>query len=210
MSIVLYHHPFSRAAGVVWQLEELGQPYELHFVDIMKGEHKKPELVAMNGMGKLPVLKDGDAVVSESAAIGLYLADKYSLGNLAPKLDDPARGQYLRWSFFAPSVIEPALMCRQNKWEFREQQAGWGNYDAMIATMEKAITGHDWLLGNRFTMADVIFGGNVRFMTMFKMLEPKPAFAAYIERLNARPALQRADAKNKEIMDKHGIKMPGT
>src|SRR4051812_40656249 len=110
MSVVLYHHPFSRAANVVWMLEEVGIPYELRFVDIMKGEHKKPELTALNPMGKLPVLTDGEATITEQAAIGIYLADRYALGRLAPTLDDPKRGSYLRWSFFAPSVIEPGSM----------------------------------------------------------------------------------------------------
>src|SRR5688572_10627624 len=101
MSIVLHHHPFSRASNVVWMLEEIGIEYELRFVDLMAGGHKAPELVAMNPMGKLPILVDGDVVVTESAAIGLYLADRYSLGRLAPKTDDPSRGTYLRWSLFA-------------------------------------------------------------------------------------------------------------
>ncbi len=92
MTIKLFHHPWSRAANVVWMLEELGIPYELVFVDIMKGEQKKPEMLAMNPMGKLPILVDGDAVVTESAAIAVYLADRYSLGKLAPATDDPARG----------------------------------------------------------------------------------------------------------------------
>src|SRR5262249_14362831 len=115
MAIVLYHHPFSRAANVVWMLEEVGAPYELRFVDLMKGAHKTPELLALNPMGKLPILTDGDAVVTESAAIGLYLADRYAYGRLAPKVDDPNRAAYLRWSFFAPSVVEPGAMAKQNE-----------------------------------------------------------------------------------------------
>ena len=89
MSIVLYHHPFSRAATVVWMLEELGVDYELRWVDIMSGAHKAPDLVALNPMGKLPILADGDQIVTEVAAIGLYLADRYGLGRLAPHVDDP-------------------------------------------------------------------------------------------------------------------------
>src|SRR3984957_13478196 len=106
MSIVLYHHPFSRAPHVIWMLEEVGVPYELRFVDIMKGEHKAAELVALNGRGKLPILTEGDAVVTEAAAIGLYLADRHAYGRLAPKVDDPARATYLRWSLFAPSGLK--------------------------------------------------------------------------------------------------------
>jgi glutathione S-transferase len=210
MSIVLYHHPFSRAAGTLWILEEVGAPYELRWVDLMAGEQKKPELTKLNPMGKLPTLVDGDVVVSEAAAIGLYLADRYASGRLAPKIDEPARGTYLRWSLFAPSVIEPGSIAKMNEWSFRDGQAGWGKYDSMIAAMESAIEGKDFVLGKQFSMADCIFGGTVRFMLTFKMLEPRPLFTAYAERLNQRPALQRADARNMAIAKERGLKMPGT
>jgi glutathione S-transferase len=205
MSIVLYHHPHSRAANVVWMLEEVEAKYELKTVDIMKGAQKAPEVVALNPMGKLPILTDGEAVVTEAAAIALYLGDRYGYGRLAPKVDDPARGTYLRWSFFAPSVIEPGAMAKMNGWAFKDGQAGWGNYDAMLSAMESAIAGKQWILGDTFSMADVVFGGAVRFMTMFKMIEPRPTFTAYIERLGARPALQRAEAKNAAVRKELGL-----
>ncbi len=205
MAIVLYHHPFSRASTVVWMLEELGVPYELSFVDLMRGEHKQPPLLALNAMGKLPVLVDGDVVVTEAAAIGLYLADRYSPGGLAPALDDPARGTYLRWSLFAPSVIEPGAMAKAAGWDFKPGQAGWGEYQAMLTAMEGALAGRDYLLGERFSMADVIFGGTLRFMLLFKMIDARPAFTAYAERLAARPALARADAKNAAVREAHGL-----
>jgi glutathione S-transferase len=207
--IALYHHPFSRAAGVVWSLEELGQPYELTFVDLMKGAHKAPEFLKLNPMGKLPALTDGDVLITEGAAINLYLADRYALGRLAPALDDPRRGTYLRWSLFSPSVIEPGSMARAQKWEFKASQVGWGDYDAMIGAITGAVAEGPFLLGDMFSMADVIFGGTVRYMTMFGMMKPTPEIAAYLEKLNARPALQRADAKNQAVMKEHDIKMPG-
>ncbi len=205
MSIVLYHHPFSRAATVVWMLEEVGVPYELRWVDIMAGAHKQPDFTALNPMGKLPVLTDGDAVVTEVAAIGLYLADRYSAGKLAPALDDPARGTYLRWSLFAPSVIEPGAMAKLAGWSFKPGQAGWGDYETMIRAMEGAVSKGDYLLGERFTMADVIFGGTLRYMLQFKMIEPSAPFSAYVERLGARPALQRANEKNAQVGKEHGL-----
>ena len=207
MSIVLFHHPFSRAANVVWVLEEVGVDYELRFVDIMKGEQKSPELLAMNPMGKLPTLKDGDTVVTESAAIALYLADRYAYGRLAPRVDDPARGAYLRWSLFAPSVIEPGSMAKASGWTFKEGQAGWGSHDAMLSAMELAVRDKEFLLGPQFSMADVIFGGTLAYMLSFKMIDPRPAFTAYAERLAARPALKRAEARNAAIREEHGIKM---
>jgi glutathione S-transferase len=205
MPVVLYHHPYSRAANVIWMLEEVGVGYELRFVDIMKGGQKAPEVVALNAMGKLPVLTDGEVVVTESAAIALYLADRYSSGNLAPACDDPARGAYLRWSLFAPSVIEPGVSAKMNKWEYKASQAGWGSHEAMVAAMESAIAGKSYILGERFSMADVVFGGTVRFMLRFKMLDPTPALTAYSERLGARPALQKSEAKNNAIAKEHGL-----
>jgi len=205
MSIILHHHPFSRAAGVVWMLEEVGVPYELRHVDILKGAQKEKDFLALNPMGKLPTLVDGDVVVTESAAIGLYLADRYAYGKLSPKVDDPKRGTYLRWSLFAPSVIEPGAMAKMNAWAFKDGQAGWGSYEAMLTSMESALSKGDFILGDTFSMADIIFGGTVRFMTMFKMIEARPAFTAYVERLSSRPALKKADAKNDGIRKELGI-----
>jgi glutathione S-transferase len=188
-------------------LEEVGVPYELSFVDVMAGAQKRPELVALNPMGKLPILVDGQTVVTESAAIGLYLADRYAYGTLAPAVDDPARGPYLRWSLFAPSVVEPAVMAKGGGWTVKEGTAGWGSYDAMLATLEHALAhGGPYVLGERFTMADCIFGGTVRFMLTFNMVPPLVSLTAYAERLAARPALQRAQEINTRVCDERGIK----
>lgn len=205
MSIVCYHHPFTRASAVVWMLEEVGEPYELRWLDLMKGEGRSPEYLALNPMGKLPTLVDGDTVVTEVAAIGLYLADRYAPGRLAPALDDPRRGTYFRWSLFAPSVVEPGSMAKMAGWSYKASQAGWGEYTTMLDTMEKAIGAGPFLVGEQFTMADVIFGGTLRYMMRFDMVEKRPAFTAYAERLAARPALQRAEAKNAAIAAEHGL-----
>jgi glutathione S-transferase len=200
----LYYHPFSRAATVIWMLEEVGQPYEVEFVDLMKGEHKRPEIVALNRMGKIPILTDGDAVISETSAIGMYLADRYSPGNLAPALDDPARGPWLRWCVFAPSVIEPSCMGKSAGWEINEGSAGFGSHEAMLGTLEHGIgEGGPWLLGERFTMADVIVGATLMFMLRFKMIEERPLFKTYAERLSARPAMVAAQKYNDEMRAKH-------
>ncbi len=204
MTLSLYYHPYSRAAGTLWALEESGVDHDLKVIDIMKGEQKGPELTAKNPMGKLPTLVDGDVVVTEAAAIALYLADRYAPG-LAPALDDPQRGTYLRWSLFAPSVIEPAVMARHSGWAVREVSAGWGSFDAMLATAESAIAGKAFVLGDRFSMADVVFGGTLRFMLGFKQIEPTPVFADYVARLDARPACQRADARNAAMRKELGL-----
>jgi glutathione S-transferase len=206
VSLILHYHPYSRAAGTLWALEEAGVAYELKVVDIMKGEQKAPSLLTLNPMGKLPTLVDGDVVVTESAAIALYLADRHAPGRLAPALDDPRRATYLRWSFFAPSVVEPAVMARSSGWAVKEVSAGWGSYDAMIAATEGALSGGPFLLGDQFSMADVVLGGLLRFLIGFKQIEARPSFASYVARLDARPAFQRAEARNLAMRQQLGLK----
>ena len=205
MSIVLHHHPFSRAANVVWMLEEIGVPYDLHFVDLRAGEQQAAEHLVLNPMAKVPALVDGEAVITETAAIGVYLADRYASGRLAPALDDPARGAFLRWCFYAPSVVEPGCMAKAAGWDFRPSQAGWGTYERMLDTIDAGIGDGPWLLGDRFTMADVILGGTLRWMLSFDMIEKRPAFESYAERLAARPAAKAADARNAAIVKERGL-----
>ena len=207
--ITLYHHPFSRAATAVWMLEEVGLEegtgYELAFVDLKKRDQDTDMYRTLNPMGKLPTLVDGDALVTETGAVGLYLADRYSPGNLAPALDDPARAAYFRWILFGPSVIEPAAATQAAGWEVNPGSVGWGSWETMLASTRAAIGDGPWVLGERFTMADVCFGATVRFMVQFKMLPQEPLFLDYIERLNARPAAQRAAAINQRVIAENGL-----
>jgi glutathione S-transferase len=205
MPITLFHHPFSRAANVVWMLEEAGVPYQLRWIDMMGGAQKSSELLALNPMGKLPVLVDGEVIVTESAAIALYLADRYAAGVLAPALDDPARGTFLRWAFFTPSVMEPAAAARTSGGEFNVRAIGWGNYDDMASATTSALAAGPYILGERFSMVDTILGGTLRYMLMFKMMEPTPLFTDYVARLEARPAFQRAKDRNAAVMAEHGL-----
>lgn len=204
-NITLYHHPYSRAANVLWMLEELGVPYDLKHVDIDRSEQGSPEFRQKNPMGKLPTLVDQGVIITEAAAIGMYLADRYSYGDLAPKVDDPARGTYLRWIAFAPAVIEPACYAKMAKWEYRASSAGWGTYENMLASVEEAIGKGPWILGEKFSMADMIFGATVRYMLRFKMIDARDSFVAYASRLNARPGSIAAEAKNAQIAKERGL-----
>jgi glutathione S-transferase len=156
-------------------------------------------------MGKLPILVDGETVVTELVAIGLYLADRYAAGRLAPLLDDPARGTYFRWSLFTVSVIEPGAMANASGWAFKPSQAGWGTIESMTDTIDRAVSGGPFLLGDRFTMADIVFGGTLLYMLGVGTLAGTPATTAYVERLRARPAHQRADARNAQVIKEHGL-----
>ncbi len=203
--LVLYHHPFSRAANVLWMLEEVGRPYRLEHVELRRGEQKSEAVRALNPMGKIPILVDGETVVTEAAAIGLYLADRYAPGRLAPALDAKERGRFLRACFFPSAVMEPAALAKMKGWEVPVGQAGFGDYDSMIASAEALVGEAPFVLGETFSMADVILGGAVRYMLRFQMLPQTPRFASYAERLGARPALQAADAKNAAIAAERGL-----
>ena len=204
-SLVLYHHPYSRAAIVLWMLEELKLPCDIKFVDLKQGEQSQADFRQKNPMGKLPTLMDGEIAITETAAIGMYLADRYSYGDLAPKIDEAARATYLRWIAFAPAVIEPACYAQFSKWEYQPSQAGWGSYENMLNSIEEAIGAGPWLLGDKFSMADVLFGGTLRYMLRFKMIEARESFIAYAARLDARPASIAAAAKNEAIAKEHGL-----
>jgi glutathione S-transferase len=106
---------------------------------------------------------------------------------------------------FAPSVIEPGAMAKAAGWAFKPSQAGWGTTESMTAAIDAAVAGRSFLLGDRFSMADVIFGGTLAYMVRFKMLDASPAVAAYVERLRARTAFQRAEARNAAIAAEHGL-----
>ena len=205
MTLQLFHHPFSRAANTVWALEEVGQPYEIVHVDLMQGEQKQDAVRSRNGMGKIPVVVDGDVVVAEAAAIALYLADRYAPGRLAPALDAPERAAYLQWSFYAPSVIEPGCLAHAQKWEYRASAAGFGTYPEMLDTISRAVAKGPWLLGEQFTMADLVFGGTVGYLTMFGMLDKRPEYIDYVARLEARPASIKAKAINARIIEERGL-----
>ncbi len=196
MSIVLHHHPHSRAAHVVWMLEEVGQPYTLQPVDLTQGAQKSAAHKALNPMGKVPVLQDGPVVLTEGAAIGVYLADRYASGRLAPALDHPDRAPFLRWCFYSPSVVEPGCMAHAAGWTYKPGSAGWGTYPEMLDTLDAAIGDGPWLLGDRFTMADVVLGGTMQWMLQFGMLEKRDRYTDYAARLSSRPARHRADARN--------------
>ena len=202
--ITLHHHPHSRAANVVWQLEELGLQYELEHVDFHAGANRTPEFKKLNPMGKLPTLVDhtdaGDVVVTEGAAIAVYLADRYSLGELAPALDAPERATYLRWIFYSPSVIEPGCTAHSSGWEFNPGSVGWGRYETMLDTISEAIGDGPYLLGERFSMADTVLGGTLGFMLVFNMIEKRPEYQAYIARLGEREAYKRAGAINAKVL----------
>jgi glutathione S-transferase len=185
----------TRASRAVWLLEEAGVDYELEIIDIRSPERKdSDEFRAASPMGKVPALIDGDVKMSESAAIALYVADRYSSGTLAPALDDSSRGKFLYWLMYTPAVIEPAMAEKFNNIEPNRVRSGWGDFDLMVETLENALQDNTWLLGDQFTAADVLVGSSVVFMRMFDMLPDSDVLNAYADRCLTRPAYQKAQS----------------
>jgi glutathione S-transferase len=199
--LTLYHAAPSRSSITRWMLEEVGEPYDIHLLSLSKGDNRAPEYLAVNPMGKVPALRHGDVVITEAAAICAYLADEFPRAKLNVPIGDPRRGVYLKWLFFGPSCIEPAMTDRAfpRKEEPRRAMLGYGDFDTVIDVLTKAVTKGPYLMGEQFTAADVIIGSTLRWGTMFKLLPERPEFAAYIGRLAQRSALQRAEAKDKEL-----------
>jgi glutathione S-transferase len=192
----LFWAPQTRSARAVWMLEELGRDYEMARVDLGAANRLDDvEFRRASPMGKVPALIDGDVAMAESAAICLYVADRYSGGLLSPAIDDPRRGRFLYWLMYTPAVVEPAMSELVNKVKPNRQRSGWGDFDSMIATLEQGLGKDDWILGAEFSAADVMLGSSVLFMRLFGMLPDSAVLNAYADRCEARPAYQRSQGK---------------
>ncbi len=189
----LYWSPRTRSFSALWMMEETGQPYERVLTDISTGAQKKPEFLAINPMGKVPALQDGEATLAEQAAICAYVAERYPEAKLAPPLGDVRRAKYLYWLFFAPGCIEPAILQIATKVQISPVQAGWGEAGQVFDVLERAVEKGPWLLGQQFTAADVMIGSNLHAVVrMFRMIPTRPVFDRYLDACAARPAFQRA------------------
>jgi glutathione S-transferase len=198
--LVLYTHPMSRGRVARWLLEEIGQPYRaelLEYGTTMKGA----DYLSINPMGKVPALRHGDTIVTESAAICAYLADAFPQAGLAPDPTSPARGAYYRWLFFAAAPMENAMVTRNfglNTTGDQQRMAGWGSYDLAVDTLEKAVAGREFLAGDRFSAADLYVAGLLGWGLSTGGLPPRQAFQDFAGRHASRPAAVRA----RELDDK--------
>ncbi len=198
--LTFYTNPMSRGAIVRWMLEEVGQPYEAVILDYGT-TMKAPDYLAINPMGKVPAIKHGDVVVTEVAAICAYLADAFPDAGLAPAPGSKERGAYYRWLFYGAGPVEAAVMDKALGVQVpadKEMMVGYGNFDTVVDVLDKHVAAHDYIAGDRFTAADVYVGSHISWGTQFKTLPQRDSFDAYLKRILARPAAQRA----KEIDDK--------
>jgi glutathione S-transferase len=201
--IAFYTNPMSRGRVAHWMLEEVGAPYDLHLVNLEKGEQKQPAFLAVNPMGKVPAIVHRGVVITETSAICMYLADAFPAAKLAPPISDPARGTYLRWFFFAASSLEYALMDKAfpRAGTPHVGQLGYGTYERALETLEHALRPGPWVLGDRFSAADVYLGSQMGWALMVKNLEPRPLFVEYVARCNERPAMKRMIERNNELLE---------
>jgi glutathione S-transferase len=198
--ITLFHSPNTRSTGALILLEELGAEYKLHNLNMKEGEQRKADYLAINPMGKVPAIKHGDAVITEQVAVFLYLADLYPDVGLAPKIGDPMRGPYLRWMVFYGSCFEPALVDRsQNREPAPQMMSPYGDFDTMFKTLTDQLGKGQYLLGDKFTAVDVLWGTALTWVTLFNLVPMLPVIQAYIERVNARPSVAWVRDKDAEL-----------
>ena len=199
--LTLYHASPSRSSIVLWMLEEVGVPYDIHLLSLSNGDQLKPAYLAVNPLGKVPALKHGDTVITEVAAICTYLADEFPDKKLSVPVGSPRRGLYLKWLFFAPSVMEPAANDKvfPRKEAPRAGAIGYRELDTVLDVVAKAVEPGPHLMGAQFTAADVVVGSLLRWGMMFGFVPKRAEFTNYVGRLTARPAAKRAEEKDKTL-----------
>jgi glutathione S-transferase len=198
--VTLYHAPNTRSSGARILLEELGAPYSLQVLNMKAGEQRRPEYLAVNPMGKVPAVRHGDALVTEQVAVFLYLADLFPEAGLAPPLGDTLRGPYLRWLVYYAACFEPAVVDRFLKREpAPPTMCPYGDYDTMLKTLTDQLAKGNYLLGERFTAADALWGTGLGWTTRFKLVPELPVIMDYVKRVAGRPAAIKVTALDAEL-----------
>lgn len=188
-TMAFYYNPMSRGRIAHWMLEEVGASYETKILKWETLDQKSPEYLKINPMGKVPSLVHKDVVITENAAICAYLADVFPKSKMAPEINDPQRGSYYRWLFFAASLLEPAMLDKTNPrpGDLKSSQLGHGSYNDVVTTLEKAVA-KGYLVGDHFTAADLYMASNLEWFIFTKALEAKPVFTSYIKLCQDRPS----------------------
>jgi glutathione S-transferase len=191
--ITLYHSPQTRSSSIVWLLEELQVPYETQAVTFRKADGTGAvDPANPHPHGKVPALKDGDDTLFESGAIALYLTDKYRGVKMGPAPGDAKRGEYLSWLFYRPGIMEPAFIERRLEIKHIQGMMGWAAPDEVEKVLNDHLAKNKYFLGDEFSAADIMVGGGLYYMMMFKMATETPVLKEYSERLVSRPAFKKA------------------
>ena len=203
-TLVFFHAPNTRSSGTRILLEELSAPHELRVVNMKAGEQRKPAFLAVNPMGKVPAILHRGELVTEQAAIFIYLADLFPKAGLAPAPDDRLRGPYLRWLVYYGSSFEPAVVDRALKREpAPPAMSPYGDYDTMLKTLTDQLAKGPYLLGERMTAADVLWGTALAWTTAFKIVPELPVIMDYVERVGARPSVAKVKADDARLSAEH-------
>ncbi|MDO9440069.1 MAG: glutathione S-transferase family protein [Beijerinckiaceae bacterium] len=201
--ITLYHSPNTRSSGVRILLEELQAPYRLHVLNMRAGEQREAAYLAINPLGKVPAIQHGDAVITEQPAIYLYLADEFAEKGLAPPIGDPLRGPYLRWMILYGSCFEPAVIDRALEREPGPMaMSPYGSFDSVLDSLVAGLSKGPYLLGERFSAADILWGAALAWMTAFKLVPEEPVIVAYVARIKERPAFRKMQAEEAALADR--------
>ncbi len=190
--LTLYYAPRTRSFAALWLLEELGETYRLDSFDFATARHKKADYLALNPMGKVPMVVEGDTPIPELGAIAIYLSDRYPRAKLSPLTKGSQRPAYLRWIFFASAIMEPAFGQKLFKSEMPADSVAWGSFDQMLEIVTNAITEKTWLLGDTFSSADILVGSNLRVGQMLDIIPKEGPIDDYILRLEERDGFVRA------------------
>jgi glutathione S-transferase len=202
--ITLFHAPNSRSTGALILLEELQAPYDLRVLNLQAGEQQQPAFLAVNPMGKVPAILHRDALVTEQAAIYIYLADLFPQAGLAPALNDSRRGPYLRWITFYAACFEPAAVDKAMKREpGPAMMSPYGDFATVVSTLSRQLEAGPYILGESFTAADVLWGTALQWMTAFGLIAKTPTIEAYIERIGNRPAALRVKQQDAALAAQH-------
>lgn len=186
----LYFAPRTRATRSRWLLEELGVPYECVKLDLSKSETRTPAFLALNPLGEVPLLVDGDLTLSEPSAICLYLADRFPQTRLAPRLDSPDRGPYLQWMLFAENTLEPLVVAQLRNAQLSSEQSA--RLAEVLTVLDRRLHGRDFIVGDAFTAADLVTASILHLAHTLKLLETRPRLLEYVLRHTSRPATLRA------------------
>ena len=198
--ITLFHVPRTRSSGVLALLEELGAPYTLDVLDRSKRGDAASPFRSVNPLGKVPALLDGTAVVTEQVAIFIHLADLFPDAGLAPAVTDPLRGPYLRWMAFYAAAFEPALVDKARGVEpGNRAMSPYGSFDEMLDVVSGALQPGPYLLGERFSAADILWASGLGWTMAFKIVPPRPDYVAFTARIADRPAVKRAREKDEAL-----------
>ncbi|KIO38011.1 glutathione S-transferase family protein [Shewanella sp. cp20] len=207
--ITLYGTPRSRALRVSWLLEELGIDWQFHFINFAKGDNRSEAFLAMNPSGKVPVIQDDELVLTESAGICQYLAEKYGKGQLLPTPGTPEAGHYHQWmSFIICELEQPLWTMGKHKFALPEAQrhpsilpiAVW-EFDKAAALAENMLPDTPYLLGDEVSVADIMLAHTLMWATVFEQSIP-PKLAAFRDRMQRRPALASALEKTEAVAAK--------